>query len=122
MKNLLVVPISFVSEHIKTLKEIDIEYCELLHESGNTDWRHSPGLNTKQSFIDDLAGMVADALNEPSQSITEVCEANNVGNLALKSLSRHMEISTAGVSGVGYDNDRNFVRAYQQRLCICGLF
>ena len=83
-----------------------------MHKSGITDWRHSPGLNTKQSFIDDLADMVADALNELSQSITEACKANNVGNLALKYVSRHMEISSAGVSGVGYDNDRNFVRAY----------
>ena len=38
MKNLVVVPISFVSEHIETLEEIDIEYCELLHETGITDW------------------------------------------------------------------------------------
>ena len=86
MKKLVVVPISFVSEHIEKLEEIDIEYCELLHESGITNWRHSPGLNTKQSFIDDLADTVADALNEPSQSITEAFEANNVGNLALKSV------------------------------------
>ena len=70
------------------------------------------GLNTKQTFIDDLANMVADAVNEPSQSITEACEANNVENLALKSVSRHMEISSAGISGVGYDDDLNFVRAY----------
>jgi ferrochelatase len=78
-------------------------------------------MSTKQSFIDDLAKMVADALNELSQSIMEACEANNVGNLALKSVSWHMEISSAGVSGVGYDDDRNFVRAYQQRLSICRL-
>ena len=27
-------PISFVSEHIETLEEIDMEYRELAHESG----------------------------------------------------------------------------------------
>lgn len=105
VKNLVVVPISFVSEHIETLEEIDIEYRELAHDSGITNWRRSPALNTEQSFIDDLADMVADALNEPSQSITEACVANNVGNLALESVSRHMEISSAGVGGVGYDDD-----------------
>ena len=90
-----------------------------MHKSGITDWRHSPGLNTKQSFIDDLAHIVADALNELSQSIMEACKANNVGrNLALKSVSWHREISSAGVSGVRYDDDRNVIRAYQQRLCI----
>lgn len=105
VKNIVVVPISFVSEHIETLEEIDIEYRELAHESGITNWRRSPALNTEQSFIDDLADMVADALNEPSQSITEACVANNVGNLALESVSRQLEISSAGVGGVGYDDD-----------------
>ena len=32
MKNLVVVPISFVSEHIETLEEIDMEYRELAEE------------------------------------------------------------------------------------------
>ncbi|KAL7520453.1 hypothetical protein ACHAWX_005172 [Stephanocyclus meneghinianus] len=105
VKNLVVVPISFVSEHIETLEEIDIEYRELALESGITNWRRSPALNTDATFINDMADMVADALNEPSQSITEACVANNVGNLELKSVSNQEEISSAGVLGVGYDDD-----------------
>jgi ferrochelatase len=105
VKNLVVVPISFVSEHIETLEEIDIEYRELALESGITNWRRSPALNTDASFIDEMADMVAEALNEPSQSITEACVANNVGNLALESVCSQMEISSAGVGGVGYDDD-----------------
>ena len=105
VKNLVVVPISFVSEHIETLEEIDIEYRELALESGITNWRRSPALNTDASFINEMADMVAEALNEPSQSITEACVANNVGNLALESVSSQMEISSAGVGGVGYDDD-----------------
>ena len=31
---MLAVPISFVSEHIETLEEMDMEYRELAHESG----------------------------------------------------------------------------------------
>ncbi len=31
---MLAVPISFVSEHIETLEEIDMEYRELAEESG----------------------------------------------------------------------------------------
>jgi ferrochelatase len=104
VKNLVVVPISFVSEHIETLEEIDIEYRELALESGITNWRRSPALNTDATFIDDMADMVADALNEPAQSITEACVANNVGNLELESVSNQMEISSAGVGGVGYDD------------------
>eukprot|EP00581_Thalassiosira_minuscula_P016179 CAMPEP_0183732216 /NCGR_PEP_ID=MMETSP0737-20130205/37830_1 /TAXON_ID=385413 /ORGANISM="Thalassiosira miniscula, Strain CCMP1093" /LENGTH=470 /DNA_ID=CAMNT_0025965159 /DNA_START=23 /DNA_END=1435 /DNA_ORIENTATION=+ len=105
VKNLVVVPISFVSEHIETLEEIDLEYRELALESGITNWRRSPALNTDATFIDDMADMVAEALNEPSQSITEACVANNVGNLELESVDNQMEINSAGVGGVGYDDD-----------------
>lgn len=105
VKNLVVVPISFVSEHIETLEEIDIEYRELALESGITNWRRSPALNTDATFIEDMADMVADALNEPSQSITEACVANNVGNLELEAVSNRMEISSAGVLGVGNVDD-----------------
>lgn len=105
VKNLVVVPISFVSEHIETLEEIDIEYRELALESGITNWRRSPALNTDGTFINDMADMVADALSEPSQSITEACVANNVGNLDLESVSNQEEISSAGILGVGADDD-----------------
>ena len=105
VKNLVVVPISFVSEHIETLEEIDIEYRELALESGITNWRRSPALNTDATFIDDMADLVVEALNEPSQSLTEACVANNVGNLALESVSNQREINSAGVGGVGYDDD-----------------
>jgi len=39
VKNLVVVPISFVSEHIETLEEIDMEYRELAEENGINNWR-----------------------------------------------------------------------------------
>mmetsp|Transcript_22351 Transcript_22351/g.36768 ORF Transcript_22351/g.36768 Transcript_22351/m.36768 type:complete len:511 (-) Transcript_22351:81-1613(-) len=112
VKNLVVVPISFVSEHIETLEEIDIEYRELALESGITNWRRSPALNTDPTFIDDMADMVADALSEPSQTITEACVANNVGNLELESVSNQLEISSAGVGGVGFDDNL----AYRSRM------
>lgn len=38
-KNLVVVPVSFVSEHIETLEEIDMEYREVAEEAGITHWR-----------------------------------------------------------------------------------
>lgn len=38
-KNLVVVPVSFVSEHIETLEEIDMEYRELAEEAGIVNWR-----------------------------------------------------------------------------------
>lgn len=62
VKSLLAVPISFVSEHIETLEEIDMEYRELAEESGIKHWGRVPALNTNKAFIDDLADAVIEAL------------------------------------------------------------
>lgn len=62
VKGMLAVPISFVSEHIETLEEIDMEYKELALASGITSWRRVPALNTNPSFILDLAEAVLEAL------------------------------------------------------------
>lgn len=59
---MLAIPISFVSEHIETLEEIDMEYRELAEECGITEWQRVPALNTNQAFIDDLADAVLEAL------------------------------------------------------------
>lgn len=101
VKNLVVVPISFVSEHIETLEEIDIEYRELAEESGITNWRRCSALNTDATFIDDMADMVMEALSEPSQSVTEVCVANNCGDVNLQPIDERLGINSAGVGGVG---------------------
>jgi ferrochelatase len=77
VKNLVVVPISFVSEHIETLEEIDIEYRELAEESGVSRWRRTPALNLDSAFIDELASMVTDALDEPTLSVSAACIQNN---------------------------------------------
>ncbi|XP_031264942.1 ferrochelatase-2, chloroplastic-like [Pistacia vera] len=62
VKNLLAVPVSFVSEHIETLEEIDMEYKHLALESGIENWGRVPALNCTSSFISDLADAVIDAL------------------------------------------------------------
>ncbi|MFK8181997.1 MAG: ferrochelatase [Phormidesmis sp.] len=61
VKDLVVVPISFVSEHIETLQEIDIEYRELAEEAGIQGFHRVPALDTDQDFIADLALMVDEA-------------------------------------------------------------
>jgi protoporphyrin/coproporphyrin ferrochelatase len=106
VKNLVVVPISFVSEHIETLEEIDIEYRELAEESGIVHWKRCPALNTDPIFINDLADLVMEALSEPVQTVTEVCVANMVSDLVdAESDSIHI----AGVQGVGGDATANDV-------------
>ncbi len=72
VKDLLVVPISFVSEHIETLQEIDMEYRELAEESGIHNFHRVPALNTHPIFIQDLADLVVEALETPSQKFDRV--------------------------------------------------
>ncbi|RVX21116.1 Ferrochelatase-2, chloroplastic [Vitis vinifera] len=62
VKNLLAVPISFVSEHIETLEEIDVEYKELALKSGIEKWGRVPALGCEPTFISDLADAVIESL------------------------------------------------------------
>ena len=71
-ETLVVVPISFVSEHIETLQEIDMEYREIAEENGIKQFHRVPALNTHPGFIDDLAEMSIEALNSPSVSFGAV--------------------------------------------------
>lgn len=62
VKSLLAVPISFVSEHIETLEEIDVEYKELALNSGIKSWGRVPALGCEPTFIADLADAVIESL------------------------------------------------------------
>lgn len=64
IKDLLVVPISFVSEHIETLQEIDLEYREVAEEVGITNFKRVPALNTHPMFIDALSNLTITALEK----------------------------------------------------------
>jgi ferrochelatase len=64
VKDLLVIPISFVSEHIETLQEIDMEYREVAMEAGIENFRRVPALNTHPLFIESLANLVTESLDK----------------------------------------------------------
>ena len=72
VKDLVVVPISFVSEHIETLQEIDIEYREVAESAGIENFHRVPALNVHPGFIDSLADIVVNALDSDSCSFAEV--------------------------------------------------
>lgn len=59
---LLLVPVSFVSEHIETLYELDILYRHVAEEVGIKQYRRVPALNCRSDFIGALAGLVEKAL------------------------------------------------------------
>jgi ferrochelatase len=56
--DVLVVPISFVSEHIETLYELDILYKKVAAEAGVANFRRVPALNSDPTFIKALAELV----------------------------------------------------------------
>jgi len=55
IKNLLVIPIAFVSDHIETLYELDIEYRKIAEGAGVEKYIVMKGLNDSQLFIEALA-------------------------------------------------------------------
>ncbi|BAZ04118.1 ferrochelatase [Calothrix sp. NIES-3974] len=74
IREIVVVPISFVSEHIETLQEIDIEYREIAEENGIEHFRRVPALNTHPIFIRALADLVIDALQAPNLDLAQVTQ------------------------------------------------
>ncbi|HXW07612.1 MAG TPA: ferrochelatase [Vicinamibacterales bacterium] len=58
VRDLLVVPLSFVSDHIETLYEVDLLFRDVAHKAGITGYYRPEALNTHPLFIDALAGLV----------------------------------------------------------------
>lgn len=58
---LVVVPLVFVSEHIETLVELDIEYRTLAEQCGAPAYERVRTVNEDEAFIDGLAGLVRGA-------------------------------------------------------------
>jgi ferrochelatase len=61
-KNIILIPIAFVSEHIETLVELDIEYAHLASKAGVKDYRRVPALRTQPTFIEGLYDEAVSAL------------------------------------------------------------
>jgi protoporphyrin/coproporphyrin ferrochelatase len=63
-KNLLVVPIAFVTEHIETLHEINIEAREQAMKLGVEQFEMMPSVGDSSTFISALAGRVLQAIGK----------------------------------------------------------
>ena len=57
-KHLLVIPISFVSDHVETLFELNIEYRHVAEKVGIENYIVMEGLNDSEIFIEALNGLV----------------------------------------------------------------
>lgn len=61
IKKILIIPVSFVSDHIETLYEIDFVYKKMAEESGVKLYRVD-SLNTSSKFIEALKNLVLESL------------------------------------------------------------
>jgi ferrochelatase len=64
--DVLVVPLSFVSDHIETLYEVDLLFAGVAAKAGITHYRRTEALNDSERFIGALAGLVEDHVAEPA--------------------------------------------------------
>jgi ferrochelatase len=65
-RRVLVIPVSFVSDHVETLHEIDIEHRAQALGLGIQDYRMVPGLNDAPRFIAALGGLVRACVTQPA--------------------------------------------------------
>lgn len=57
-KNIIMVPVAFVSEHSETLVELDIEYKELAQEMGVREYIRIPNVQDSDTFIAGLKNLI----------------------------------------------------------------
>lgn len=60
-RQVLVVPLAFVTDHVETLQEIDQLFAGQAREAGIAHFRRTPGLNDRPTFLRALADLVASA-------------------------------------------------------------
>lgn len=65
VKQMLVYPIAFVSDHVETLYELGITYAELARAGGIAHYRVVPALNNHPGFIAALKTLVMNAAHSP---------------------------------------------------------
>ncbi len=58
VRHLLVIPVAFVSDHIETLHELNIELREDAEQAGITDFHVMPALNDSELFISSLSKQI----------------------------------------------------------------
>lgn len=74
--NILIVPISFVSDHLETLYELDRMYIPEAMEMGLRYCHRAPSFNSQPQFIRTLAQLVQDELNRPAPPPTMTVTVN----------------------------------------------
>jgi ferrochelatase len=73
VRDVLVVPVSFVSDHIETLYEVDQLFAAAARRAGITTFRRTRSLNDDPGFLDALADIATAALRAPASQEAALC-------------------------------------------------
>ncbi len=63
VRKMIIIPVSFVTDHIETTCEIDMEYRQMAQKAGIKDFRMSKAIECHPGFIQALADTVEKSLN-----------------------------------------------------------
>ena len=83
-REVCIVPVAFVSDHVETLGEIDHEMREVARRLGIVQFEMSAGLNDSPKFISALGQLVLEALGEADQACIPIHGAE--GQIATETL------------------------------------
>jgi ferrochelatase len=78
VREMCVVPVAFVSDHVETLGEIDHEARAEAHRLGITQFEMSAGLNDSPKFVKALAQIVHQALGEAVPALMSIRDAGRM--------------------------------------------
>ncbi|MCB9665503.1 MAG: ferrochelatase [Alphaproteobacteria bacterium] len=105
-RRLLVVPVSFVGEHIETLDELDLHLVAQAHEAGIAHVGRAPALGVEPAFVACLADLVRETLGRFGSYRCSRCLVPQEPELHRRratcpscafALPRHLREGTAGV-------------------------
>jgi ferrochelatase len=85
-REVCIVPVAFVSDHVETLGEIDHEAREEAHRLGITQFEMSAGLNHSPKFITALSQLVLQALGEADHLYSSIHSIHTTGGQAAPEL------------------------------------
>jgi ferrochelatase len=86
VREVCIVPVAFVSDHVETLGEIDHEAREEAQQLGFTQFEMSAGLNDSSKFISALSQLVLQALNQEVPSYSSIHSIHTIGGQAAPEL------------------------------------
>jgi protoporphyrin/coproporphyrin ferrochelatase len=99
VREVCVIPVSFVSDHVETLGEIDHEARKKAYDLGIKQFEMSEGLNNSPTFIAALADLVKTAVNFCDHEATEL-QARGAGLICGAQSRPHLGIGSATSNGM----------------------